>query len=391
MRIFQSPLWQVVHREVLRIYKSKVLLFSSIFGPLLSLVLVALIFEQGVVHELPVAVVDKDHSQLSQKLTRMLHAAPIADVAVQQDLQSAYRDMRLGKNYAIVEIPEDFERSILRNEQPEIALHINNANVVKGGLLYSGLYRSLATFTGGVKLNVRMKKGATEEQALQSVQAVRLDTHLLFNPFGNYAYFLTLGLSPLMLIVFIFLTTVYALGIELKTGSAPDYLRTADNSIIVALTGKMLPYTLLFFMNMMVMNLLLFQVLGTPLQGNLVVLLFAEFLIIVVYQLVAIALLAMTSNMRLTLSLGSAYTLMAMTFAGITFPLVGMPLVARVFSWIFPYTFWIKIFIGQSIKGQPVAAEIPDFLRLLLFIILGLLSFRTLKRKLSNEKYWGKA
>lgn len=387
----KSPLIKVIKRELTSIYKSKVLLFASIIGPLLSLALVALIFSAGVVRNIPVAIVDNDNSQLSAKVSQQIDAAPVANVRLIKDISIAHREMRQGKISAIIVIPSNFERHIVRMESPEIALYVNNANVIKGGMLYSGIYKTLATISAGVKVSINMKSGATLNQAIQNAQPVRVDSHLLFNPYGNYSYFLTLSLSPLMMVIFVFLVTVYTLGLELKTGTAKQYLETANNSIIVALSGKIIPYTFLFMMNMMVMNLLLFKVLGTPLTGSIIVILFAEFLIIVIYQLLAIALLSITSNMRLTLSLGSAYTLMAMTFAGITFPIFAMPLIARIFSWFFPYTFWIKIFVGQTIKSQPLFASIPDFLILTLYILIPLLSFKTMKRKLSNSKYWGRS
>ena len=74
---------------------------------------------------------------------------------------------------------------------------------------------------------------------------VKLHQHVLFNPFGNYAYFLLTALLPLMILVFTLLTTIFSVGIELREGTGPDWLEHASGSIIVALTGKLFPYTVL--------------------------------------------------------------------------------------------------------------------------------------------------
>jgi ABC-2 type transport system permease protein len=95
--------------------------------------------------------------------------------------------------------------------------------------------------------------------------------------------------------------------------------------------------------------------------------------------------------MRLSLSLGSAYTMMALTFAGVTFPTMGMPLLAKIVAGFFPYTFWIKIFLGQTIRNQPLNTTIPYFFVLLLYIIVCMFSFSGMKRKMSDSKYWGRA
>ncbi|MBI9068430.1 MAG: ABC transporter permease [Salinivirgaceae bacterium] len=382
---------KVIRRETTRLAKSKVLLFAAIVAPLLSMFLIMGIFSEGVVHNLSVTIVDHDNSALSRKVAQLVDASPIAKVSKSFDIGDAHSQMKKGFTDAIIVLPNSFERNAIKGNSPEIALYINNTNVIKGGLLYSGLYKTLATISGGLKVNVSVKKGLTEKQAVESAQPIRIDSHILFNPFINYSYFLTLGLLPLMLTILALLVSVYALGFELKYGTAKELLDTADGSVTIALLGKMLPYTFLFFMHAMVMNLILFKILGTPLMGSLTVLLFSELLLIITYQLLAILFLNVTSNMRLSLSLGSAYTLMALTFAGVTFPTLGMPLLAKIFSWFFPYTYWIKIFLAQTVRNQPFHTTIPFFLILMLFIIVSMFSFFGMKRKMSDSKYWGRS
>jgi ABC-2 type transport system permease protein len=165
-------------------------------------------------------------------------------------------------------------------------------------------------------------------------------------------------------------------------------LTDAGNNIFVALSGKMLPYTFLFFMNMLIMDLFLIKTLGTPLRGSLTLILVSEILLIISYQLLAILFLKLTANLRLSLSLGSAYTMMALTFSGLTFPLMAMPLIARLFSYIFPYTYWLHIFMSQTLRGEPAAETIYSFLAFIPFILAGFLAFPGTKRKLSNPQYW---
>jgi len=215
-----------------------------------------------------------------------------------------------------------------------------------------------------------------------------VNVHLLFNPFGNYAYFLVLGLLPLLCVVFIFLGSVYALGLELKEGTAGELIALANNNVTTALLGKMLPYTFLFFMDMMVMNIILIKTLGTPVHGSLFLILVSEILLIISYQALAILFLKLTANLRLSLSLGSAYTMMALTFSGLTFPSMAMPLIAKLFSLIFPYTFWLQIFMSQTLRGEPISEVVIPFLAFIPFILGGILAFPGMKRKLTYHKYW---
>ena len=383
------PLIRVMRREIRRIADSWVLIFSTMIAPIVAFLIIIWLFSDGVVRDLPIGVVDLDQTAFSSRVTRLVDAAPVCNVKWNlHSLVEAKQMMEAGKIEAVVLLPADLERNILNNKSSVIAVYINNTNVVKGGALKSGLYTTLSTVSAGIKVQLSVTKGESPERAIEKVRPVKVNTHLLFNPFGNYSYFLVLGLLPLLAVVFIFLGSVYALGMEFKEGTAGDLINMANNKIVVAMIGKMLPYTVLFFMDMMVMNIFLVKNLGTPVNGSLFAILLSELLMIISYQLLAILFLKLTANLRLSLSLGSAYTMMALTFSGLTFPAMAMPLAAKLFSLIFPYTFWLRIFMSQTLRGEPITEVLPSFLAFLPFIVCGVLAFPGIKRKLSHTRYW---
>ena len=384
-----TVLFKVMRRETRRIADSWVLVFTTMIAPLTAFLIIIWLFSSGVVRDLPIAVVDMDHTAYSAKVTRLIDATPVCNVMLRlNSIEEAKQMMDRGKIDAIVVLPTDLERKVLNSGSPAIAVYINNSNVVKGGALKSGLFTTLSTISAGVKVQVAIKKGQTPEQAVEKARPVKVNTHLLFNPFGNYSYFLVLGLLPLLAVVFIFLGSVYALGMELKEGTAGELIALAQKNVTVALVGKMLPYTFLFFMDMMIMNIILIKTLGTPVHGSLFIILLSEFLLIISYQLLAILFLKLSANLRLSLSLGSAYTMMALTFSGLTFPSIAMPFIAQLFSLIFPYTFWLQIFMSQTLRGEPVTEVLLPLLAFILFIVGGILAFPGMKRKLTYHKYW---
>lgn len=388
-KLLNTALFRVIRRETRRIADSWVLIFTTMVAPVIAFLLIVWLFSDGVVRDLPVAVVDLDNTAFSSRVTRLIDASPVCNVVCRLNSNGEAKQMMdAGKIDAMVVLPADLEREIMNNSTPVVAVYINNTNVVKGGALKSGLYTTLSTISAGVKVQIGMKKGQTPSQAIEKARPVKVNIHLLFNPFGNYAYFLVLGLLPLLAVVFIFLGSVYALGIEFKEGTSGELISLAGNNVVVALTGKMLPYTFLFFMDMMIMNIILIRTLGTPVNGSLFVILISEILLIISYQLLAILFLKLTANLRLSLSLGSAYTMMALTFSGLTFPTMAMPLIAKLFSLVFPYTFWLQIFMSQTLRGEPLSEVVTPFLALIPFIMVGLLAFPGMKRKLAHPKYW---
>ena len=140
----------------------------------------------------------------------------------------------------------------------------------------------------------------------------------------------------------------------------------------------------------MVMNVILFIQIGAPLHGSFFLIALGELSLVITYQFVGILFVSALANVRFALSIGSAYSMMALTFSGLTFPAFGMPAVAEGFSYLFPFTYWIHIFVSQAIQGAPEVEGAKYLGILLLFIFLPVCFFPRLKRILQTEKYWGK-
>jgi ABC-2 type transport system permease protein len=62
----------------------------------------------------------------------------------------------------------------------------------------------------------------------------------------------------------------------------------------------------------------------------------------------------------------------------------------RVLTAIFPFTWWEKLFISQSLRGAPIKEALPYLCYILLFMLSGMAVFKVYKKSLSDPKYWGK-
>ncbi|SMO69924.1 ABC-2 type transport system permease protein [Saccharicrinis carchari] len=379
---------RVLIREIGRITGSKASIFLTLIGPMLSFLLLINVFYAGVPNDLHIAVVDKDFSTMSRQLTRMVDATRMAHVADRlTSLEEGKEAVLSGRAEAIIYIPSEFEKSVLKGEGAAVQLYINNTNVLVGGLLKSAIYRVLTTYSTGVKLQVAMKQGLPLEQAMGQVHAVNMDSHVLFNPYTNYSYFLVTALMPMLVVLFTLLGAIYAIGIEIRKGTSPQWLKLADHSIMVALAAKLLPYIFFMLINVAGMHFIMTQHLGFPLRGYWGAIMLSQFLMILAYQMVAVMLLALTANTRLSLSLGSAYSMMALTFSGLAYPVFGMPLFARILAHLFPFYHWMEVFMGQGMRGEPLEQTIWPMASLLLFVLAGLFFIPRLKGVLSDARF----
>lgn len=382
----------VVLREVRRIISRPLYLMIMVVLPLVSFGLLIGIFFKGAINNLPVAVYDADHSALSRRLTRMIDATASMEVAASvTDMQSGQSLLRSGGCYALIVLKPHLQKDVQRGIAPHVVAYFNNTYLIAGSVLKRDVTNVVATLSAGLDHRLRMSQCEIEAAAMAHIEPIRVQTHILFNPYLNYQYFLTSSLLPTMLQIFILLTTVYAFGSELKLGSASRWLKCAGEKVWVAVVGKAAPYTLVFLIIGGFMNTLLFLFLGVPLKGSACLIWAALLLMIIAYQTVGLMLVAFTANMRLGLSLASFYASTAFAFAGVTFPIISMPLPAQIWGTILPLTHYLKILVDQALRGAPAAVSLPAIEALTLFIVVVFpLAMLPMPRLMRYECFWGK-
>lgn len=381
---------RVLRREWGRIRKYPIYPTLMIILPVISFLFFAAVFGEGTPRDMPIAVLDEDHSPLSRQLASMIDATPAAMVSYDiQDMGQGERMMREGKIEAIVYIPRNFEKDIYSNSPTRVGAYVNGTNIAVNGFLGKDLQTTVTTFSTGIQIQTLMKKGLSEKQAYNQAMPIYFDRHLLFNPWVNYGYFLMPSFMPMMLLIFTILLTVFAIGSELKNATAGEWMAAADGEIWPALIGKMIPYMGAMFLMSLLMNTIMYKWVGVPLNGSAALLILAGFLFVLSYQSIGVLIISVLSNLRLSLSIAGGYSVLAFTFSGLTFPLMAMDWYVVAFSRIFPFTFYTDVFIDQAMRGAPVIYSIHDLgWMTVVFILLPLLCLPRLKKIATNETYW---
>ncbi|WP_304952078.1 ABC transporter permease [uncultured Alistipes sp.] len=379
-------------RELRRLTHQPMYFVLMFLLPLLSFVFFAVLFQKGVARDIPIAVLDQDRSTLSRKVTQMIEETPTALVAYGiQSMDEGERLMREGRISAVVQIPAFFEKNILSNSQTHIEAYISGSNITVNGLLSKDIQTAVTMFSAGIQIQLLTKQGLTERQAMAQLQPVRFDKHVLFNPYINYGYYLSPSFMPMMLLIFIVMVTVFSIGTELKNGTAREWLASADDSMGAALLGKMLPVTVIMFLLSLVMFVIIFKVVGVPLNGSFTLILTGTLLFILSYQSISVLIVSIMANLRLSLSLGGGYSVLAFTFSGLTFPIMAMYPAMRAVSKFFPFTYYTDLFVDQMLRGAPARCSLPDLGCMALFIVLPFLCLRRLRRLCTEEKFWGRS
>lgn len=388
---FLSGVSATINREVGRIATSGEYRAVLLWLPLGVILFFAVFFSQEVVGALPIAVVDEDNSHLSRRLVSMLYAThEVSDICEVADMAEARTKLLSGEVVGVVEIPADFAKDILSGESTEVVYYDSGTNISTSSLSAKGVQTTVTTFGVGVALQRAEIAGAMPDEAMAQTMPIAFATYGLFNPWLNYAYYVAPCFWAMILIIAAMLSTIYAVGSELRYATSVEWLRSANGSLVGAVMGKLAPSTLILWLLAVVIGALIFGVFGAPMRGSWVVLVAGTMALIIAYQAVALLVVALTASFRLSLSLGGGYSVLAFTFSGVTFPTMAMISWVQPFTMLFPYTYFMRLYIDQAVRGEEWWLSMQDIAAMLLFCLLPLLLFGRLKTILVNRKFWGR-
>lgn len=384
----KSGFLKVFYTEWKKFFRSPRLMVWVLVVPLALFFFFGALFQNGVPRDLPVNVVDYDNSILSRKLLRFVDASPVMAIAAQSPNEAdAEIALRRGDVFATVVIPAGFGEMIYQGKSPQAICYVNNQFILPAGLIQSAFLATAGTFSAGVKLDKKQKKGQSYAQALSAMSAVKTDKHILYNPYMNYNYYLSLGLLPMMFQIVVMVVSAYVLGLVMKRRKAEKLLRLGEASVWAVLTGKLLPYTLLFLLMGWFMNQFLFVNLGIPTQASFSGLMLVTGLMIVAYQALAVFFVSFSKDLRSALTFGGGFSVLAFSFSAYTFPMEGIPAPMQVLAQVFPFTHFLKAYVNTAVRGLPVLESFPQLLALLAFVLVGAVSAFKFHKLLKNNGY----
>ncbi|MEF2267854.1 ABC transporter permease [Janthinobacterium sp. LS2A] len=352
-----------------------------------------LVFSAGIARDLPIVVIDNDNSTLSRQLTRWLDASPGIEVAAKvASSDEALHRLRERTAFGYLLIPDDFERKLLGGRQATVQWLYNAQFSSHAGALLRDVRTVSTTLSAGIEMTARAKKGMSGVQAAAQFEPIRTTLNSLYNENISYEAFLTLALMPAMLQIFIVVAIVTSIGRELRDGTVPQWLASAHGSWLRAIGAKLL-LPLIAYCALALLYLLFFSLArGWAVAGSLPALLLSMLLLVLAYCGLATLLIAATLSLRLALSGAAFITAPAFAFAGQAFPLMAMPVPARVWAEALPLTHYLQLQTKYWLAGAPWRYGVQEMLILAgIAIGCGAVGVFLLARRANAPAAWGRA
>lgn len=378
----------ILSREWKRIAAHPIYLFCMVLAPLFCYYFFTSLMRQGLPESLPMGLVDEDHTTTTRNLARNLDAFQMSDITHEYpNVTEARRAVQKGDIYGFYLIPHGTTKQAQLLRVPMVSFYTNYSYLVAGSLLYRDMRMMSELASGAASRTVLYAKGATEGQAMAYLQPIVIDMHAVGNPWLNYNIYLSNIIIPGMLGIFIFMVTVYSLGSELKFDTADELMASSNDSIIVALTTKLLPHTIVFLLMGTLYVLLLYGYLHFPCNCGIPRMWCVMALFVLACQGLGVFMFTMLPTLRMGLSFASLWGVISFSISGMSFPVMAMHPILQGLSYLFPLRHYYLLYVNSALDGYILANAWPFVLGMIGFMVLPIPFLGRLKKVMKTYAY----
>lgn len=369
-------------REMTQVVKDEGVLIFFVVVPLVYPLLYSWIYNNEVVHEVPVCVVDQSHSQLSRQFIRMCDASP--DVHVKyyaQDLDEAKSLVSRQLVKGVYLIPSSFEGDVYGLKQGVVSVYCDMSLM----LIYKAIFQTAQVVTMEMGTELKTKLGGhytAREEAIAS-RPLDYDDVPIFSPAGGY------GSSILPAVLMLILQQTLVLGIGLSAGTARDenpyrnLIPVGDSRYkytVPIVMGKSMCYFMIFlvmgaWLSMAVPHLFHFPQLATG--YSLTCLMLPYILACTFFGMMVSCTVKYRENVMLIVVFVSVPLLF---LTGVSWPQSNIPSYWQGVSWLFPSTFGARAFIRLNSMGADLSDVMPElriiWIQALCYFVLTLAVYR---------------
>lgn len=348
-------------QEMKQVFRDEGVLIFFIIVPILYPLLYSWIYNNEVIREVPVVVIDQSRSELSRQFIRMCDASADVHVAYYaDDLDDAQSLVSRQVVKGIYLIPSDFATNINRMQQGTISVYCDMALM----MTYKAIFQTATAVSQqmGAEIQTKLSGNYTAREDVITTQPLDFDDVSMFNPQGGY------GTAVLPAVLILILQQTLVLGIGLAAGTARERNRYGDlvplhrcyAGVGRIVFGKSLCYLMVYavvgaYLTMVVPHIFHFLQLAT--WQSLLLLMIPYLLACVFFGLTVSCLVRYRENVMLIMVFVS---LPLLFLTGVSWPQSAIPSYWQGVSWLFPSTFGVRAYVRMTILGATLNDVLPE-------------------------------
>jgi ABC-2 type transport system permease protein len=343
----------IFKKELIQIKRDPRILPMFLVAPVIQLVLLgyAASFD---IRNIPIAVCDMDISESSRTLARsFITSGYFRIVKNTRDMDSldamlASNEVRMG-----ILIPAGFERSVLRGAPEPVGLIIDGTDTMTAvaGAGYARMIISQSTAA----------IGAIPGMPAVPIPTMGAELRIWYNQEIKSAFFMVPAIFALLLSVVAMVIPSMAIVKEKELGTI-EQLYVSPIKPWQLIAGKMLPFVVIAFINVILVTAIGYFWFGVPMRGSMLNL----FVAVSLFLLSSLGLGLFISTAVQTQQQAMMVAIFVVMFpsillSGFAFPIDNIPAPIRPLSYVLPVTYFIAITRGLFLRATTFRELLPSY------------------------------
>lgn len=348
----------ITKKEFIHIRRDKASLIIALLMPVMMLLLFGFAVNTDV-NNVNLAIYDGSNTlesrELISKFTNSYYFKLYGSMDSSEEVE---KYISMGKVKVGLIIPADYTKNLRRNSQTEIQVLVDGSDptIARTAMSYSQLIAN----------NYSLKIKSV------NVKKLTLKPLVLYNPTLESSKFNIPGVIGLILQNITVILTSFAMVREREKGTIEQLIMTPVTPFELVV-GKLIPYTIIGFFDMIVALLLGNLIFGVVVKGSMALLIFLGTLFLICSLAMGMLISTVAKNQLQAMQASIALLLPSVLLSGFMFPREAMPKFIYYLSNILPMTYFLQILRGIIVKGVGISYLLSPIISLLIliFIIIG--------------------
>ncbi|MBI3862537.1 MAG: ABC transporter ATP-binding protein/permease [Planctomycetia bacterium] len=338
---------------------------STIFFMLVVPVLQTIIFGYAIeteIEDIPTVVYDLDGRRAARELVeafRNTRTFLILEHVYDED--TFRRSISSGRAKVGVRIPPDYTERLLRRQQVQVQVLIDGSDsqVATTALNATNLLGVARSRGLAIGMAETLPQVPARDPLGHAAMPIEMRPRLLYNPDLESSHFFVPGLvGIIMQLVTLFLTS-FAIVRERELGTLEQLFVTPVGRLGLLL-GKLVPYAMVGFVEMLIVLTVMVYVFGVPINGSLGLLLALSTLFLVCALGLGLFVSTLAKTQLQAMQFAFLMMLPSVLLSGFVFPRNEMPAPIYALSYAIPVTYFLEILRGVVLRGADFLDLVPQ-------------------------------
>lgn len=353
----------LLRKEFKQIFRDKGILPIIFAMPMIQLLIMPLAANFDV-KNVNIAIVDHDHSTYTQQLINKITSSGYFHLTGYNNSYNEALHLVEHENADIIlEIPQNFERNLIKENGQKIFLAADAINGVKGSIGSSYLTSILADFNNDIRLQW------VQPQKFNALSAINIDYSYWFNPNMNYHKFMVPGILAILVTMVAGFVSSLNIVREKEIGTI-EQINVTPIKKWQFILGKLIPFWLIGLFDFTLGLLIARFVYGIIPVGSIALL--YMFVSVYLVALLGFGLLVSTysENQLQSMFVAFFFVIIFILMSGLFSPVENMPAWARTISRLTPVTYFVEVMRMIVLKGSTFSDIKWQFFTEIIFAVI---------------------